>query len=78
MDLLLHGPVYTLAQNVVYALPAAKSTMFCDTTTPTLQLSNTSTFTNNVAITLVAGQATISGGFIRSTAGAASISLDRD
>lgn len=78
MDLLSNGPIYTLTQNVIYALPAVKSTLFCDTATPTIQLSNSPTFATNVALTLAAGQATVVGGFIRSTAGAATIVLSRD
>lgn len=78
MDLLSNGPLYTLLQNVIYALPAVKSTLFTDTATPTIQVSNSPTFATNAAVTLVAGQATVVGGFIRSTAGNAVINLARD
>lgn len=78
MDLLSNGPLYTLVQNVIYALPAVKSTLFTDTATPTIQVSNSPTFATNAAVTLVAGSATVVGGFIRSTAGNAVVNLARD
>jgi hypothetical protein len=72
------GSPTTLTQNVVYALPVVKTTLFTDTATPTIQLSNTSAFTTNVAVTLTGGTATLTGGFIRSTAGDALVTLKRD
>jgi len=63
------GPVTPLTQNVVYALPSKRVLLFTDGTTPTLQQSNTSDFTANVAVTLVGGQIEVAGGFIRCTSG---------
>jgi hypothetical protein len=77
-ELISLGPPTTLLQNVVYALPAAEAVLFTDTATPTLQLSNTLAFTNNVAITLTGGMASVGGGFIRCTSGTAVVTLKRD
>lgn len=71
------GPPVSLVANQIYALPAVKVTMFTDTTSPTIQLSNTGVFTANVAVTLAAGGATLVGGWLRAT-GATSIILKRD
>lgn len=77
-EALVHNTPTTLIQNVVYALPPGKSTLFTDATTPTLQVSNTVGFTANVAVTLTGGMATVGGAFIRSTAGNALVTLTRD
>lgn len=61
------GPVQTLVQNVVYALPPVRCLLFTDATTPTIQQSTTVGFTANVALSLTNGQAEVSGGFIRCT-----------
>lgn len=66
-ELLPIGPVVTLLQNVVYALPASRCLLFTDGAAPTLQQSSTVTFTANVAVVLTNGQAEVSGGFIRCT-----------
>jgi hypothetical protein len=68
IELLPLGTPVTLLANVIYALPAVKATLFTDATTPTIQLSNTSAFTANVAVTLTAGAAVVGGGWIRATA----------
>lgn len=78
IPLLVLGMPIVLTQNIVYALPAVKSTLFTDTATPTLQASNDPAFGTSAAITLVAGQAIVVGGFIRSTAGNANVVLSRD
>lgn len=77
-ELLPLGAPVNLVQNTIYALPAVKATLTTDTATPTIQLSNTVSFTANLAVTLTGGAATVSGGFIRSTAGAALVTLKRD
>jgi hypothetical protein len=68
IELLPVGTPVTLVANVIYALPAVNTTLFTDATTPTIQQSNTSAFTANVAVTLTGGQANLAGGFIRATA----------
>jgi hypothetical protein len=80
IELLPLGPPTTMQPNVIYALPAVKCTLFTDgSPVPTLQVSNTSVFTNNQALTLVAGVVTVAGGgFIRSTASPALVTLKRD
>jgi len=75
-ELISIGPPTTLLQNVVYALPASRCLLFCDTAA-TLQQSNTLAFTNNVALTFVDGQSEVAGGFIRSTAGNAVVTLKK-
>jgi hypothetical protein len=66
-ELLSCGPIQTLLQNVVYALPACRCLLFTDGAAPTLQQSTTLAFTANVAVVLTNGQAELSGGFIRCT-----------
>lgn len=61
------GPVFTMLQNVVYALPASRCLLFTDGAAPTLQQSTTLAFTANVALVLTNGQAEVCGGFIRCT-----------
>jgi hypothetical protein len=68
VQLLPVGTPVTLLANVIYALPVVKTTLFTDGAAPTIQQSNTSAFTANVALTLTAGGATVGGGFIRATA----------
>jgi adhesin HecA-like repeat protein len=78
MDLLPIGMPVTLVQNVAYALPAVECVLYTDAATPTLQVSNTPAFTLNTALTLTAGAVAVTGGFIKSTAGAATVTLKRD
>lgn len=61
------GSPFTMVQNVVYALPASRCLLFCQTATPGLEQSNEVAFTTVVALALVSGQAEVAGGFIRST-----------
>lgn len=68
----------TLVQNTIYALPTKSCRLFCDTAAAAFQQSNTVEFTANVAVTLVDGQATLNGGFIRSTAGNALVMLKEE
>jgi len=72
-EVLSPGPVWTLLQNVVYALPPVRCRLFTDSTAPALQQSNTLAFTANVVVALVDGAAEVSGGFIRATAAAGAI-----
>ena len=59
-----------LTQNVVYALPARKGTMYCETAAATFEQSATSAFTLATAIAPDANeQIEVAGGFIRSTGG---------
>ena len=71
------GPPTTLLQNVVYALPAVKVLLTAEGS-PTLQQSNLFAFTTPITTTLTLNQVTVGGGFIRSTAGNAVITLKRD
>lgn len=66
-ELLTIGPITSITQNVIYALPARSVIMFSDATGPTFFQSNTAAFTASIAVTLVNGQATLAGGFIRCT-----------
>jgi hypothetical protein len=66
-QLLSPGPVQTLLQNVVYALPATRCLLFTDGAAPTLQQSSDVGFTANVVLALTNGQAEVAGGFIRCT-----------
>lgn len=66
-ELLSIGPILTLVQNVIYALPASRCLLFTDGAAPTIQQSTTVAFTANVALVLTAGQAEVAGGFIRCT-----------
>lgn len=78
VQLLPIGPPTALVQNQVYALPAVECVLFTDATTPTLQVSSTSAFTANVALTLTAGASPVTGGFIRATTTGVTVTLKRD
>jgi hypothetical protein len=67
----------TMLQNVAYALPAYVCRLLTDGAAPTLQQSSTEAFTANVAVTLAGGDAVLSGGFVRSTAGNLTVLLKR-
>ena len=71
------GTSTTLLANVVYALPAVKTTLFTDAAAPTITQSGTSAFTANSAVTLTNGQAVLAGGYIRATADTL-VTLKRD
>jgi len=66
-ELLECGMPTVLAQNVSYALPVRKTTLFCGNSSPTIQQSNVYDFASSSAVTLVNGQADLSGGFLRAT-----------
>lgn len=72
------GMPVTMVTNQVYALPAAKATVFSDATTPSLQSSTTLGFVANAAVVFTGGLATVAGGFIRATTGTPTIVLKRD
>jgi hypothetical protein len=74
-ELLSAGPVTAVTQNTVYALPTRRCLLFTDATSPTIQQSQTSTFTANVALTLTTGQTEVAGGFIRCTSGNVNVVL---
>jgi len=61
------GMATTMSQNVIMALPPNKAVLFCNNTTPAFEASNDISFATKVALTLTNGQATVAGGFIRST-----------
>ncbi len=61
------GPVFSMVQNTVYAVPSRRCLLFTDATTPTIQQSTDFAFTANAALTLTSGQAELAGGFIRLT-----------
>jgi hypothetical protein len=70
------GYPITLTQNIVYALPPVKCNLYASA--GTFEQSNTLDFTVNTPVTLIEGQFPVSGGFIRSTAGDATVILKRD
>lgn len=67
LETLSIGPVWTMTQNTIYALPPKRCQLFTDGAAPTIQQSNDSAFTANVAVTLTDGKAEVCGGFIRET-----------
>lgn len=71
------GPPTTMLAGIVYALPPVRVTLYTDATTPTITQSNTQAFTANTAVTVTAGVATVSGGFIKAAANALVV-LKRD
>lgn len=76
-ELLSLGPVSSLVQNTVYALPAVHCLLFT-TGAPTLQQSTDVAMTAPVAVVLTAGQAELAGGFLRCTsAGPQLVTLKR-
>lgn len=75
MQLITIGVPTTLTQNVIYALPARRCMLFCDTAGAALEQSNTAAMTADVNMTLSDGQHEVAGGFIRSTAADALVVL---
>lgn len=76
-QLLSIGYAQALTQNTVYALPARRCLLSCDTAAPGLEQSNDVAFGTLKAITLDANnQAEVGHGFLRSTAvGGATVNL---
>lgn len=66
-----------ILQNIAYALPSFKCTLYV-TGTPTIVQSNTQDMAVTTAVTLVEGQYTVAGGFIKCTSGNITITLKRD
>ncbi len=77
IPILSPGLVVSITQNVVYALPPMKCTLYV-TGAPTLLQSNTSDMSATTAVTLVEGQYTVAGGFIKCTSGNIDIRLKMD
>ena len=76
--LLSPGPVTTLLQNVIYALPVSRCLMYCDTAAATFEMSNTLAMTLPTAVTPDANeQMEVVGGFIRCTSGNVLITLKK-
>jgi len=77
-QLLSFGIPLALQTNVIYALPAAKGTVFCADTTPGIEVSGLFDFSIKQSLTLSAGVSTAGGKFVRSTAGTPTVVLSRD
>jgi hypothetical protein len=76
-EVLSPGPVWSMVQNTVYALPAVRTRLFT-TGAPTLQQANDLAMTAPVAVTLTDGMAELAGGFLRCTsAGPQLVTLKR-
>lgn len=76
--LLSVGYVQPMVQNQVYALPASRAILFCDTAAATFEQSATLAFTLAVALALDANeQAEVAGGFIRCTSGNVNVNLKK-
>lgn len=65
-ELLTVGPIHSITQNTIYALPSAPCRLFVEGA-PTLQQSLTSVFTANVAVVITNGQADLAAPFFRCT-----------
>ena len=61
------GPIVTLLQNVVYALPALNVTLYTDDAAAALQTSITPDFSTSTAVTIANGERARAVAFIRST-----------
>jgi len=73
------GPVQSMVQNQVYALPPSRALLFCDVAAATFEQSNVLAFSPAVALTPDANeQIEVAGGFIRLTsAGPVNVTLKR-
>jgi hypothetical protein len=71
VETLTLGPIHTLAQNVVYALPARAALIFSNVA---LQISNNTAFTVSQAVAASTPTEAV-GGFVRSTTGAALVTV---
>lgn len=60
------GPVFSMVQNTIYAMPASVVTLFA-TGTPTIVASDTVGMAATVSVTLTNGQATVAAGFVKLT-----------
>lgn len=77
MELISIGPLTTLKQNTVYALPAARCKLYTNTTGATIVQSNDSAFASSTAMTLVEGAYEVAGGFVKATSGDVLVKLAR-
>lgn len=72
------GQMVTLLPNVVYALPAVRTTIFTTHGAPLFEVSNDSTYAfPGVTPTLTNGTALVDGTFIRTTVAGVQINLKR-
>ncbi len=73
------GPVQSMVQNQVYALPPTKALLYCEVAAATFEMSNVVAMVPATAVTLDANeQIEVAGGFIRLTsAGPANVVLKR-
>jgi len=72
------GQMVTLLPNVVYALPAVRTTVFTTHAAPLLEVSNDVAYTfPGITPTLTNGSALIDGTFIRTTVTGVQINLKR-
>jgi len=73
------GPVQSIIQNQIYALPPTKALLYCETAAATFEQSNTVAFTLATALAPDANeQIEVAGGFIRLTsAGPVNVVLKR-
>lgn len=67
MQLLSIGYPQTLTKDVIYALPAKRCLLFCDTGGVALEQSTNDAMTVDVNMVLTDGMEQIAGGFIRAT-----------
>jgi hypothetical protein len=67
MEKLSCGPILSLVQNTIYALPPHKCTLFTSAAAPTIQQSTSATFADNATVTLTAGASEVVGAFLRVT-----------
>jgi hypothetical protein len=79
METLSPGRPISILQNVVYALPTRRASLYTSDAAPTLVQSNDPLMVATTAVTLVEGQYTNVGGeFIKCTSGNITIQLKTD
>ena len=77
-ELISLGPVTTLTQNVVYALPVSRALLTCDTAAATFVQSNDPAFGVSVPLAIsAAGEAEVGGGFIKCTSGNVKVAIKK-
>jgi hypothetical protein len=69
------GPLNSVVQNVVYALPAKRCKLYCQTAGATFVQSNDPAMSASTAMTLVEGAYEVAGGFIKCTSGNVTVTL---
>jgi hypothetical protein len=70
-ELLTIGPVHSLVQNVIYALPARRILLYADTGTITVSADGS----NFTSVTLTNNQAELAAAFIKNTGTTADVKL---